>query len=173
MNINNNNSSNNPKSGCPIEQSRNVLMPCDNGQSYSVSQNQIVHLPGPDACKHARAQFESQGQKRKGLVLNLTNQFEAASSKPSSPSSEGDRLSQQQQQQPSQQPQQMQGVSPVVENGCCDESVGELGDKQQQGNSGEDLFIWSFWFYLEKLFEELELSCKYTYFVVEFTVKVV
>lgn len=32
--------------------------------------------------------LESQGQKRKGLVLNLTTQFEAASSKPSSPSSD-------------------------------------------------------------------------------------
>jgi protein phosphatase slingshot len=27
-------------------QARHVLMPCDNGESYSVSQNQIVHLPG-------------------------------------------------------------------------------------------------------------------------------
>lgn len=27
---------------------RHVLMPCDNGESYSVSPNQIVHLPGHD-----------------------------------------------------------------------------------------------------------------------------
>lgn len=72
-------------------------MPCDNGQSYSVSQNQIVHLPGPPdtpSVKHRVIKLESTGQlgqqRRKGLVLNLTNQFEAASSKPSSPGSDTD-----------------------------------------------------------------------------------
>lgn len=67
-------------------------MPCDNGQSYSVSQNKIVHLPGPDtpSVKHRVNELETQGQRRKGLVLNLTNQFEAATSKPSSPGSDSD-----------------------------------------------------------------------------------
>ncbi|KAK2586908.1 hypothetical protein KPH14_009841 [Odynerus spinipes] len=74
------------------QEARNVLMPCDNGQSYSVSQNQIFHLPGPDTpnAKHKISKPETQGQRRKGLVLNLTNQFEAASSKPSSPGSDSD-----------------------------------------------------------------------------------
>lgn len=74
------------------QEARNVLMPCDNGQSYSVSQNKIVHLPGPDtpSVKHRVNELETQGQRRKGLVLNLTNQFEAATSKPSSPGSDSD-----------------------------------------------------------------------------------
>ncbi|XP_020284092.1 protein phosphatase Slingshot homolog 2 isoform X2 [Pseudomyrmex gracilis] len=76
------------------QEARNVLMPCDNGQSYSVSQNKIVHLPSPSpgtpSVKNRINKLETQGQKRKGLVLNLTNQFEAASSKPSSPGSDSD-----------------------------------------------------------------------------------
>ncbi|XP_014469061.1 PREDICTED: protein phosphatase Slingshot homolog 2 isoform X2 [Dinoponera quadriceps] len=76
------------------QEARNVLMPCDNGQSYSVSQNKIVHLPAPSpgtpSVKNRISKLETQGQKRKGLVLNLTNQFEAASSKPSSPGSDSD-----------------------------------------------------------------------------------
>lgn len=78
----------NPKTGVDQE-ARNVLMPCDNGQSYSVSQNQIVQLTtGPEtpSVKHRVSKLE----KRKGLVLNLTNQFEAATSKPSSPGSDTD-----------------------------------------------------------------------------------
>ncbi|XP_044584351.1 uncharacterized protein LOC123264897 isoform X3 [Cotesia glomerata] len=70
----------------PEHESRNVLMPCDNGQSYSVSQNQIVHLPGPDNNNPGN-KLESQGHRRRGLVLNLTNQFESGS-KPSSPESD-------------------------------------------------------------------------------------
>lgn len=69
-------------------------MPCDNGQSYSVSQNKIVHLPAPNpdasSVKNRISKLETQGKKRRGLVLNLTNQFEAASSKPSSPGSDSD-----------------------------------------------------------------------------------
>lgn len=78
----------NPKQSVDQEP-RNVLMPCDNGQSYSVSQNQIVHLPGPDgpSVKHRISKLETQGNRRRGLVLNLTNHFEAAGSKPSSPES--------------------------------------------------------------------------------------
>lgn len=76
------------------QEARNVLMPCDNGQSYSVSQNKIVHLPAPapgtPSVKNRISKLETQGQKRKGLVLNLTNQFEAANSKPSSPGSDTD-----------------------------------------------------------------------------------
>lgn len=76
------------------QEARNVLMPCDNGQSYSVSQNKIVHLPAPNpdtsSVENRISKLETQGQKRKGLVLNLTNQFEAASSKPSSPGSDSD-----------------------------------------------------------------------------------
>ncbi|XP_011264102.2 protein phosphatase Slingshot homolog isoform X2 [Camponotus floridanus] len=82
------------------QEARNVLMPCDNGQSYSVSQNKIMHLdpaptPGttPPSVKNRINKLETQGQKRKGLVLNLTNQFEAASSKPSSPGSDSDARS--------------------------------------------------------------------------------
>ncbi|XP_076251695.1 protein phosphatase Slingshot isoform X2 [Rhynchophorus ferrugineus] len=36
-----------------LRQARHVLMPCDNGESYSVSPNQIVHLPGRDASDHS------------------------------------------------------------------------------------------------------------------------
>ncbi|TGZ39041.1 Protein phosphatase Slingshot [Temnothorax longispinosus] len=79
------------------QEARNVLMPCDNGQSYSVSQNKIMHLPaatpGTPSVKNRISKLETQGQKRKGLVLNLTNQFEAASSKPSSPGSDTDARS--------------------------------------------------------------------------------
>ncbi|XP_063973924.1 protein phosphatase Slingshot isoform X2 [Diachasmimorpha longicaudata] len=80
------------------------LMPCVNGQSYSVSQNQIVHLEGSETPtttskipkKFAYFNKSPQGQKRRGLVLNLTNQFEAAGSKPGTPedsqgSPEGDQ----------------------------------------------------------------------------------
>ncbi|OAD61689.1 Protein phosphatase Slingshot [Eufriesea mexicana] len=86
--------SSNQKASMPQE-ARNVLMPCGNGQSYSVSQNKIVHLPGPlpdtPSVKNRVSKLETQqGQRRKGLVLNLTNQFEAVSSKPSSPSSDSD-----------------------------------------------------------------------------------
>ncbi|KAJ8680090.1 hypothetical protein QAD02_015877, partial [Eretmocerus hayati] len=134
------------------QESRNVLMPCDNGQSYSVSQNQIVHLPGPDStssstgsttsspnggsclsagCRHYSQQIGQ--QKRKGLVLNLTTQFEAASSKPSSPSSDGGctttttTASTAVDTRSTQQLQQQLGVSPLLENGCCghDESSSE------------------------------------------------
>ncbi|XP_029158133.1 protein phosphatase Slingshot homolog 2 isoform X3 [Nylanderia fulva] len=81
------------------QEARNVLMPCNNGQSYSVSQNKIMHLPAPTSgttppsVKNRINKLETQGQKRKGLVLNLTNQFEAASSKPSSPGSDSDARS--------------------------------------------------------------------------------
>ncbi|XP_048508668.1 protein phosphatase Slingshot isoform X4 [Athalia rosae] len=85
-------SNNNTNKTADDQEARNVLMPCDNGQSYSVSQNKIVHLPGPDtpSVKHRVNELETQGQRRKGLVLNLTNQFEAVNSKPSSPGSDSD-----------------------------------------------------------------------------------
>ncbi|XP_074031380.1 protein phosphatase Slingshot isoform X3 [Leptinotarsa decemlineata] len=48
-----------------------VLMPCDNGESYSVSPNQIVHLPGHDTTS-------TWSSDKKKLVLNLATQFEMA-----------------------------------------------------------------------------------------------
>ncbi|CAL7933182.1 unnamed protein product [Xylocopa violacea] len=86
--------STNQKIGMPQE-ARNVLMPCGNGQSYSVSQNKIVHLPSPapepPSAKNRITKLKTpQGQRRKGLVLNLTKEFEAVGSKPSSPSSDSD-----------------------------------------------------------------------------------
>lgn len=73
----------------------NVLLPCDNGESYSVSPNRIVHLPGQTHEQNAsvkervnelEAQQENKMEKKK-LVLNLTSQFETTSqnSKPPSP----------------------------------------------------------------------------------------
>ncbi|KAK7867848.1 hypothetical protein R5R35_003520 [Gryllus longicercus] len=83
-------------------EARNYRMPCKNGQAYSVSQNKVVHLPAsPGAVvpsvKHRVNELELQsgqvstttGKKtvvdRKGMVLNLTTQFESNGSKPSSP----------------------------------------------------------------------------------------
>ncbi|CAG9815625.1 unnamed protein product, partial [Phaedon cochleariae] len=55
---------------------RHVLMPCDNGESYSVSPNQIVHLPGHDSGGAGGGGGET-GRRRK-LVLNLATRFEKA-----------------------------------------------------------------------------------------------
>ncbi|KAB0794765.1 hypothetical protein PPYR_11604 [Photinus pyralis] len=78
---------------------RNVLLPCDNGESYSVSPNQIRHLPGQLPCdieavaatvKQMVNEFELQSETgsskecRKKLVLNLTPN--ADESPPTSPS---------------------------------------------------------------------------------------
>ncbi|XP_034936296.1 protein phosphatase Slingshot isoform X2 [Chelonus insularis] len=123
------------------QETRNVLMPCDNGQSYSVSQNQIVHLPGPDTPgRKQKSKAESfQGHRRRGLVLNLTNQFEAAGSKPSSPESEAD------------------GVKPlspgnerVMENGLYSNSQRSSIDNKQDNdgkrpikNTNSDCLVWT------------------------------
>lgn len=67
-----------------------MLMPCDNGESYSVSPNQIVHLPGQhaDTCitasvKDRIIELESNAEQRsierRKLVLNLANQIDAIS----------------------------------------------------------------------------------------------
>ncbi|XP_045475238.1 protein phosphatase Slingshot isoform X2 [Harmonia axyridis] len=67
---------------------RHMLMPCDNGESYSVSPNQIVHLPGQHAetCVIAsvkdriielESNVEQRSIDRKKLVLNLANQIDA------------------------------------------------------------------------------------------------
>ena len=86
---------------------RHVLMPCSNGNIYSVSPNQIVHLPNNNRTNNNQykdndndndndeiIESSSQTQKlvlekvhkeKKGLVLNLTNQFEISCSKPNSP----------------------------------------------------------------------------------------
>ncbi|KRT84825.1 hypothetical protein AMK59_2585 [Oryctes borbonicus] len=66
---------------------RNMLLPCDNGESYSVSPNQIMHLPGnhrdsseplpatvKDRINELELQNEKKGEKKK-LVLNLLPQF--------------------------------------------------------------------------------------------------
>lgn len=66
---------------------RNVLLPCDNGESYSVSPNQIMHLPGShrdsseplqasvkDRINELELQNEKKNEKKK-LVLNLLPQF--------------------------------------------------------------------------------------------------
>ncbi|XP_046426700.1 protein phosphatase Slingshot homolog 2 isoform X2 [Neodiprion fabricii] len=102
------------------QEARNVLMPCDNGQSYSVSQNKIVHLPGPDtpSVKHRVNELETQGQRRKGLVLNLTNQFEAATSKPSSPGSDSD-------------------VKPLSQSPPPPSCIGEANEKQENPDTEE------------------------------------
>ncbi|XP_075220500.1 protein phosphatase Slingshot isoform X3 [Lycorma delicatula] len=70
----------------------NVRMPCGNGLAYSVSQNKILHLPceqsasvktrvsaleSANAAESQLPNTPSLGRKdRKGLVLNLTSQFE-------------------------------------------------------------------------------------------------
>lgn len=41
------------------QQARHVLMPCDNGESYSVSPNQIVHLPHEISVKERVNELES------------------------------------------------------------------------------------------------------------------
>lgn len=66
-----------------VENARNILMPFNNGQSYSVSPNQIVHIPGN--CKKENKPLDTAKEKVKGLVLNLTTQFEGEKSKPPSP----------------------------------------------------------------------------------------
>ncbi|KAJ8955261.1 hypothetical protein NQ318_000288 [Aromia moschata] len=53
---------------------RHVLMPCDNGESYSVSPNQIVHLPGHDAVSCRKTE-------KKKLILSLANRFENSDQK--------------------------------------------------------------------------------------------
>ncbi|PSN43513.1 hypothetical protein C0J52_21209 [Blattella germanica] len=90
----------------------NVRMPCGNGQAYSVSQNKVVYLPAScsqeevvvPSVKHRVIELEHQtthtngassrkiSLDRKGLVLNLTNQFESSTSKPGSPTALEDEL---------------------------------------------------------------------------------
>ncbi|KAK9889654.1 hypothetical protein WA026_007032 [Henosepilachna vigintioctopunctata] len=69
---------------------RHMLMPCDNGESYSVSPNQIVHLPGQhmdfctasvkDRINELELNAEQKSIDRKKLVLNLAERIEAVSS---------------------------------------------------------------------------------------------
>ncbi|KAL3267741.1 hypothetical protein HHI36_006868 [Cryptolaemus montrouzieri] len=66
---------------------RHMLMPCDNGESYSVSPNQIVHLPGQhmdfctasvkDRINELESNAEQKSIDRKKLVLNLACQIDA------------------------------------------------------------------------------------------------
>ncbi|CAB0039540.1 unnamed protein product [Trichogramma brassicae] len=128
-----------PSNNCPMQDARRVRMPCGNGQSYSVSQNQIVHLDSNSSSPNqaGRTKTESQGQKRKGLVLNLTNQFEAASSKPSSPSSdsENEKVT----------VQLPIVVSPVeLQNGCHDDySECEVSARHQQQDKNGMCLVWT------------------------------
>jgi len=131
------------------QEARNVLMPCDNGQSYSVSQNKIMHLPAPTpgtpSVKNRISKLETQGQKRKGLVLNLTNQFEAASSKPSSPGSDTDAKSLPQSSIAEdnakpienghshyEQSQEIQGITASVSSGLSEKETWDPGEEQRE-----------------------------------------
>ncbi|XP_019872224.1 protein phosphatase Slingshot isoform X3 [Aethina tumida] len=58
---------------------RHVLMPCDNGESYSVSPNQIVHLPGHHDQSQMTASvrervhaMDKRSDVKKKLILNLS-----------------------------------------------------------------------------------------------------
>lgn len=56
-----------------------VLLPCDNGESYSVSPNRIVHLPSEQnssLVKERVSELEARKVDKKKLVLNLPTQFE-------------------------------------------------------------------------------------------------
>ncbi|XP_076282421.1 protein phosphatase Slingshot isoform X2 [Lasioglossum baleicum] len=129
------------------QEARNVLMPCGNGQSYSVSQNKIVHLPSPSpdipSVKNRIIKLETQGQKRRGLVLNLTSQFEGVGSKPSSPTSDSDNK-------PRAQSPIMQGVQ---ENGLLAQQSseakqdvwdpGEKGTKKTESGNNSECLVWT------------------------------
>lgn len=57
-----------------------VLLPCDNGESYSVSPNHIVHLPNEQnssLVKERVSELEARKLEKKKLVLNLPTQFES------------------------------------------------------------------------------------------------
>lgn len=60
--------------------SRNYRMPCGNGQAYSVSQNKALHLD--TAVRKRVGELEARASSRRGLVLNLTSQFEAPKAVP-------------------------------------------------------------------------------------------
>ncbi|XP_031843481.1 protein phosphatase Slingshot isoform X2 [Nomia melanderi] len=131
------------------QEARNVLMPCGNGQSYSVSQNKIVHLPSPSpdmpSVKNRISKLETQGQRRRGLVLNLTSQFEGASSKPSSPTSDTDNK-----------PRGQSPIADVQENGLAaqrgsdaKQDVWDPGEKDRKkskpecGNNDSECLVWT------------------------------
>lgn len=63
-------------SSCKVLSGRHVLMPCDNGESYSVSPNQIFLLPG----HHNDEERGGGGLCKKKLVLELATKFEETSS---------------------------------------------------------------------------------------------
>ncbi|KZC05023.1 Protein phosphatase Slingshot [Dufourea novaeangliae] len=127
------------------QEARNVLMPCGNGQSYSVSQNQIVHLPSPSpdipSVKNRISKLETQGQRRKGLVLNLTSQFEAVSSKPSSPTSDSNNK-----------PRLQSPIIGVQENGIAQQTSeskldvwdpGEKQSKKTESANNSECLVWT------------------------------
>lgn len=67
-------------------QNRNVLLPCDNGESYSVSPNQIRHLPGQhydnehtsvkDRINELEAQKLQKSISKKKLILNVSSKVD-------------------------------------------------------------------------------------------------
>lgn len=70
---------------------RHVLMPCDNGESYSVSPNQIVLLPNEDDRIYCN--------NKKKFVLELTTKFEEETNCSTNTWDPGEQQHQQQQQQ--------------------------------------------------------------------------
>ncbi|XP_017782258.1 PREDICTED: protein phosphatase Slingshot isoform X3 [Nicrophorus vespilloides] len=60
---------------------RNVLLPCDNGESYSVSPNQIMHIENESSLASVKdrvTELEARKRDKKKLVLNLLPQFECS-----------------------------------------------------------------------------------------------
>ncbi|CAH1994484.1 unnamed protein product [Acanthoscelides obtectus] len=70
---------------------RHVLMPFDNGETYSVSPNQIVHLPGHDSGGGGTTGGGSNPSTVKVCVLNLATQFEKGESSCFTSSSDKDK----------------------------------------------------------------------------------
>lgn len=67
-------------------QNRNMLLPCDNGESYSVSPNQIRHLPGHCDNEHTSVkdrvnELEHKSINKKKLVLNVIPKTDSESNK--------------------------------------------------------------------------------------------
>lgn len=62
-----------------------VLLPCDNGESYSVSPNHIVHLPAEQnssLVKERVSELEAKKVDKKKLVLNLSATFDPSGEEP-------------------------------------------------------------------------------------------
>lgn len=133
-----------------------VRIPCENGQTYSVSQNRIVYLPGSSNAsddsdfipyvKNRVIEFESQSggpmadtggsnkksqSDRKGLVLNLTSQFETSCSKSGSPT-EGEKC-------PDVLDLKLKN-SQIVNSNLVKEEIWDPGEKKSESPNGQ---IWT------------------------------